>query len=189
MPATLEPPAPKKRGRKPKPKEELKSYNPYRFERLLELVADGADGVVTFRTQSFTDNKNVWHPSIDTHSCRVECTCPHFLTRMIPAARRNGGLPTCYSPYLCKHLVQAVLILKQMGRLLEPEDVPELEPEEAVVVQTTPKPKTKGKKNESVKSGSEMLIEAVRASHASHLLNTEPDKSGVAPRSARRRPC
>lgn len=78
------------------------------------------DGVVTFKTYSFTRSGQeiVHHLQVDTQGGAVECDCEDFRFRRAPQARRNGGFANVMQPECwCKHIERAINNLVEHGEL------------------------------------------------------------------------
>jgi hypothetical protein len=112
--------------RPPEPRKKIKDikaskykYNAFKFERVLLLIYKTVDGVFGWEVESFTNNKDVWHPSVETGGeCQVQCDCPNFLYKRAPQAAVREILPSVFTPeYHCKHIKMGILTLKKAGYL------------------------------------------------------------------------
>lgn len=81
-------------------------------------------GTVQHVTRSFSNDRDVWHPSFDLSARTVFCDCPDFTHR---CARHEPGLSSPAALF-CKHLVFAVLNAVRRGDLsANPARIHELE--------------------------------------------------------------
>ncbi|MCC6485177.1 MAG: hypothetical protein IT209_10060 [Armatimonadetes bacterium] len=87
-------------------------YNPYAIRRCVRRQSDGEDGVVRFKTKSFTGRRRNYYPIVNTRTGAVSCNCPDFRYRC------ESFAPTVATKDAqCKHLRRAIARLRRLHLL------------------------------------------------------------------------
>lgn len=84
-------------------------YNPYAIRRCVRRQYQTPDGLIAFKTRSFTKRRGVYHPAVDLRTGEVWCDCPDFRYR---CQRFRPSIAAGEAQ--CKHLRRA---LRRLGRL------------------------------------------------------------------------
>lgn len=89
----------------------MAKYDPFQVRRCVRIAGAAPDGVVMFKSKSFTKTATdvTYHPAIDIQTGAVTCDCPHYTYRL---AKHN---PTIASGEACKHLARALANLTRRG--------------------------------------------------------------------------
>lgn len=92
----------------------MSQYNPHAIHRKVRVDQILEDGIVTWKTKSWTQpgNEDRYHPAIDFATCAVSCDCPDW------QYRKAKHHPTTHSPetMLCKHLVAILTNLRRKAQ-------------------------------------------------------------------------